>query len=939
MGNETDESGLRVTGTAYFRRVDGSLRRALHIQLPVPFSGPAQAQVVIGGETTGASFSVTNGQAMLVGPTPHDQPTTAYVTATCEAGTWTGAATLPPARLWTIYVAQDKHLDYGWIHPVEKVVERMNTLIDYHLDAAHRLGLRWNLDTSIWVDEFLRSRPSTRAEQLLSALRSGDFEAGAFWLVPLAGLMGSEELLQSLTYARHLHETFGIPVRTASLQEVPSLPWGLATILAGAGFSYIVKGAYNLRNPHLHERDPLPLAFWEGPDGGRVLMKWDAYQDTHTWGGYAEAYALWRSPSDEARLKFIEDTIARYEGYRAYPFDAILLAGTGFDEYPQTTVVSEFIQWFNAQGWEYPRLVDATWNQFWLDIERQLETGRAQVPVIRGDWGTTWEEWPAQLAHLSTAYRRARETVLAAQTLAALAYKLDPATHPTRGEALACAWRGLLQFTDHNIGGISEVIADDMRDRKAMYAYTAAREGARALEGGLATLAAHVSRAAAGERRLLVANPNSWLRSAVVEVMVPEPGPCGVVDMETGQAIPGQLETRGAWPEHYLSFLAPDVPAFGYRTFTVRRGPGSAILPQAAPSDPAMENRFYRLAVDSHTGGLCSLWDAVTQRELVAAGADRALNQYLYFSDGALHRPQLETVTIRQGPISTSLSVEASCLRTKLRITYLLYDGLDQVGILNELTKEPSAEPQCSWFLFPFDIPNRQYYYDGPAAILRPGLQADGGDLLPGSGRTCIAVQSFLAAAGFDLSVILATPDAYLVQLGEQALRDPLADADPRHPLAPSLAMHNFTRNDHAVAQGGQTHFAFRYGIFSEPGPFQSNAALRFTKEVAQPLPAAWVTGGDSAPLKAARHSFLSVTPGHVVATGLKVAEDGHGWVLRLWECEGRAAEVAVDIGGLGARRAWRCDLLERTQDSLAVRGGAVRLTMPARGLQALRFE
>ncbi len=939
MGDEVNESRLQIEGTAYFYTVDGRLQRALRVQLPISFSGPAQARVVADGETIDSDFQVASGQATIYGPVPCDQPVTVQVTVTCSAGTWAGAATLAPTRPWTIYVAQDKHLDYGWIHPVEKVVERMNILTDYHLDAAQRMDLHWNFDASIWVEEFLRARPSTRVEHLLSVLRSGCFEVGAFWLVPFPGLMGTEELLQSLYYARHLQETLGIPVRTASLQEVPSLPWGVATILAGSGLHHVVKGAYNLRNPHLRERDPLPLAAWEGPDGSRVLLKWDVYEDTHSWGGYAEAYALWRSASNEQRVKFIEDTIARYDHYRNYPFDAILLAGTGFDEYPQTSVVSEFIQWFNAQGWEYPRLVDATWHQFWLDIENQQEAGQVQVPVLRGDWGTSWEEWPAQLAHLNTVYRRARETVLAAQTLAALAYKLDPATHQARSEALASAWRGLLQFADHNIGGITAVIADDMRDRKATYAYTATREGARALDGGLATLAVNVSHTTADERLLLVANPTGWPRTGVVEVMVPDPGPYEIVDPESGQAIPCQLETRGKWPEHYLSFMAADVPAFGYRTFSVRRGSGAVTTPRPDTSGPALENYFYRLTVDPDTGGLRSLWDKVAGRELVDASAGHVLNQYLHFSDGALYRPRLESVATRQGPVTSSLTVEVSCLQARLCTTYLLCDGFSQVDIVNELTKEASAEPQCSWFLFPFNVPGHQYYYDGPAAILRPGLQADGGDLLPGSGRTCVAVQSFLAAANSDFAVTLATPDAHLIQFGDQVLCDPLSDSDPRHPLVLSLVMHNFTRNDHAVTQGGQTHFTFRYSILSNAEPFQSGVALKFAKEVAQSMPATWVTGGVSAPLKAARHSFLSVTPGNVMVTGFKVAEDGRGWVLRLWECEGQATEVMVDVTGLGVTQAWHCDLLERTQAPLAVPGGVVRLTVPARGLRAIRFE
>jgi hypothetical protein len=935
--SEISGSALRIEGTANLRRVNGVLCRALRLHLPVPFSGPAQACIVTPEGTIRAECQVTDGQALLDGPSGFASPLAVAATLFCPAGTWSGQALLAPMRCWTIYIAQDKHLDYGWIHPVEQVVARMNTLTDYHLDAARRIGLRWNLDSSIWVEEFLRTRPSARTEQLLAALRTGQFEVGAFWLVPLPGFMGSEELLRSLYYARSLQEELGIPVRTAAIQEAPSLCWGLAMLLSGAGIEHVVKGAFDLRNPHLREREPWPLVTWEGPDGSHVLLRWDCYADTFLWGGYGEAYKLWVSATTAERVQFIEDTAARYAAYADYPVDAILLAGTGFDRYPQTTVVSEFVAWYNAQGWEYPRLVDATWDQYWQDVERQLVSRRDRVKVARGDWGTAWEEWPAQMAHLNTVYRRARETVLAAEALAALAYRLDPASHPRRRVALEAAWRGLLQFTEHDFGGITPSMAADTYDRKATYAYSAAREGSRALESGLSVLANSVPAAAADERLLLVGNSGSYARSDVVEVVMPDTGPYAVEDAESGQELPAQIATRGVWPEQYLSFAAREVPAFGYRCFRLRSAPGAVPLPQPMPAPLHWAAPFFSLSVDPQTGGLSSLYDLVARRELVRPG--QALNQYLHFSAGQLYRPQVESVALCRGPVSSSLTVEISCLRARLRSTYVLYENLPYLDIVNELVKEPTEEAQCSWFLFPLNLAAPQYYYDGPAAVLRPGLEDDGGDLLPGAALSSVSVQSLLAAAGPEGSLLLATPDAHLMQFGEGVLCDPLTDSAPHDPLALSLVLHNFTRNDHVLAQGGQRHFAFRYRLAWAPGPFQADVALRLAWGAARPLPATWVTGTPQAPLSAAKGSFLSVEPGNVLVTGCKVAEDGCGWVLRLWECAGRDTQATVDVGRLGASRAWCCDLLERRQGPLTIERGCVRYALPARGLRALRFE
>ncbi|NLE45275.1 MAG: hypothetical protein GX620_11185 [Chloroflexi bacterium] len=929
---------LAIEPTPYVRTVGGVPVRAFRLTIPVPFSGTVRVQHTTGGDTTTTEANATDGLILAYAPADFDHALSLTWAVSCAEGAWHALSTAQPARRWRIYIAQDKHLDYGWIHPVERVAERMNVLTDFYLDRIGSLGLRWNFDVAIWVEEFLDARPSWQAERLIEALRSGQFEVGGFWLVPFPGLMGTEEILQNLYYARRLEETWSIPVRTASLQEAPSLPWGLATILAGAGIPYIVKGAYDLRNPHLREREPLPLSEWEGPDGSRVTMKWDAYDNTNTWGGYAEAYRLWRNPAYEERIEFIEDTITRYELNAAYPFDAILLAGTGYDEYPQTATVSQFIQQFNSQGWEYPQLIDATWSQFWDDIEGQRESKAIVTPRVRGDWGTTWEEWPAQLARLNTMYRRARETVLTAQALTALAYHYDPDTHPTRRDALHAAWRGLLQFGDHNIGGITASLAEDMHGRKAMYVYTAAREGSRALDGGLSTLASAMPKSGPGERTLLVVNPDSWDHDGIVEVVVPEAGPYDVIDVESGGIVPSQIETRGRWPEHYLSFVARGIPGFGYRTYLVQQGTTSREWIELDSTQRILENELYRLTVDAETGGVRSLIDKTAMHELVNNREGCGFNQYLHFSDGQLHVPRLSSVSAQAGALGMRLSADIMCFRGGLRSTYLLYNDLPHVGIINELVKEPSAETQSSWFTFPLNLAGHRYYYDGPAAILRAGMQAERGDLLPGAGRTCVAVQSFVAATDSQHTATLATPDAHLFQFGRHILRDPLSDSDPRQPLALSLVMHNFTRNDHAVAQGGQAHFDFRYSISSRAEPFRGGAAVKFAKGTARNLPATWVTGTNDAPLRTPVGRLLHCTSESAIVTGLKVAEDRRGWVMRFWECDGRPAQISVDARSFGAQEAWHCDLLERDLEQLSLDHGVAHVTLRPRGLLALRL-
>ena len=60
----------------------------------------------------------------------------------------------------------------------------------------------------------------------------------------------------------------------ANITDVPSYSWSYASILHDAGIRYFAAGSNNWRAPILlqgrwNAKSPF---YWEGPDGGRVLM-------------------------------------------------------------------------------------------------------------------------------------------------------------------------------------------------------------------------------------------------------------------------------------------------------------------------------------------------------------------------------------------------------------------------------------------------------------------------------------------------------------------------------------------------------------------------------------------------------------------------------------------------------------------------------------------
>ena len=118
-------------------------------------------------------------------------------------------------------------------------------------------------------------------------------------------------------------------------------------------------------------------------------------------------------------------------------------------------------------------------------------------------------------------------------------------------------------------------------------------------------------------------NPTSWPRTDVVVATLP--GGTGVAEPD--------VVVRVAAAGSRRRVFVKDVPACGYRV--LKLGPA-----QPAGRDPSriegnvIESRFYRVTFDPATGGIMSILDKESGRELVDPKAPYRLNQYLYVAGG-----------------------------------------------------------------------------------------------------------------------------------------------------------------------------------------------------------------------------------------------------------------------------------------------------------------
>jgi hypothetical protein len=361
---------------------------------------------------------------------------------------------------------------------------------------------------------------------------------------------------------------------------------------------------------------------------------------------------------------------------------------------------------------------------------------------------------------------------------------------------------------------------------------------------------------------------------------------------------------------------------------------------------PVMENRFYRVSVDPKTGGISSLVDKETGREIVDKTCPWSLNTYIYEQPeggrkavddmtkrAIFHRwtPESAKVTAGwRGPGATSFLVTSSpkmCRKLEQRI--ILYDDIKRIDLVNVLDKEETFDPEAVYFAFPFAVgpglpgafsnklgailpaDKAKGMQPGAAALPGPNVRfeisdgdmAPGTEQLPGTTLDWHAVQNWVEFSGKDARVIWSPVEAPLVMVGDINIGKWLTSLDLQNAWVFSYAMNNYWMTNFKASQEGRVEF--RYSLTSLPpappltgapaSPAGSDRVVssRFGWEVHTPLAAVWLPAKNKGRITTPFESLISIDQPNVIIQALWLDSDGKP-VVRLREIAGQATEARV---------------------------------------------
>jgi alpha-mannosidase len=870
----------------------------------------------------------------------------------------------------TIIVVPETHWDREWYQPFEvfrarlvRLMDRLLRLLDTNPDYRY-----YTLDgQTIVLEDYLEIRPDRR-EDIARLVQAGRLLIGPWYVLADEFLVGGESHIRNLQTGIAVARQFGPVMMMGYMPDMFGHMAHLPAVLAGFGISAAViwRGAdKSLTSSEF---------FWRAPDGSEVLT-------VHLPLGYGMAAA---PASDRQRLLMQLNSLRQLLEPWASTRYLLLPSGSDHTE-PQP---------------ELPAII-ATANEALDDAELVHGTLPMYIEAVRremGDRSGSWLRWQGefrsgQRAHvlpgvLSSRMWIKQENQACEDLLLRWAEPFSTWSHllrrrngdePERAASnvgsLRLAWRLLLQNQPHDsICGCSiDEVHDDMKMR-----FRRCRRLAEAVRDDALGYLAEAAAPASGPQ-VVVFNPLSAARTDFCIARVPVEAGLEPVALEDGDggSIAVQFLRRGRLspldplPERVeVGFLAPDVPAVGYRALRVVYGQAlpagrQVRRPRLQPAR-AIENECFRVEADPADGTL-TLTDratGVTLRGLhrFVDGGD-AGDEYNYcppardeLVESPRRPPRIRLV--ENGPARWTLEIALeyslpralspdsqgrSPQRRPCRIVsrMSLCPGVPRLDFETEVDNQ--AEDHRLRVHFPAGLRTDASHAEQHFGVVRRAIALPEHDFTwaePPQGtypqKSFVDVNDgrrglMLANRGLPEYEVLDGPDGVTValtllrcvgMLSRSWLPTRPAQAGP---LVPTPG-----------AQERGRH-VFYYSLIPHGGGWES--AFGQAHRFAVP-PRAVVVAGGKGQLPHV-NSLLSVRPDCLVLSALKEAEDGQGLIVRLYNiaAEPVAGEVRLESASGGWQAVERVNLNEEPLGPAAVRDGSVRLSLQPNEIATLRFR
>ncbi|HSF82568.1 MAG TPA: alpha-mannosidase [Anaerolineales bacterium] len=809
----------------------------------------------------------------------------------------TGHAHLDVAWLWTLGEARRKAERTFY-----NVIRYMEQFPHYHFSQSQPQ-----------LYEYIRQDQPQLFELIKQRVAEGRWEPlGGMWVEADCNLSGAESLARQFLLGRtFFRQQFGPAAETPVLwlPDVFGYAWSLPQLIRQAGLQFFmtIKIGWSQYN-----RPPYDTFLWQGLDGTRVLTHFSTVKELGS--SFASTYNSLANPPE---------SLGAWHNFQQKELQRDLLMAYGYGDGgggPSREMLEnlELMEAFPG----LPQVRHSSVRQFFEAIASL--NGSPMLPVWNGELYLEYHRGTYTSQARNKRLNRKSEFLLHdAEFLAAWAFLLDP-DYAYPAEEFTRAWRTVCLNQFHDILPGSS-IGPVYEESRAQYAQLAADVSAlrdRALEA--------ISRSVEGD--ILLVNPTSFRQSGLVFI----PGSPFQQPVRDGQPVPVQPAGSGLWAD------VGELPPYGIVALNLAvESPspeGRRVEAEAQPSATSahvLENEILKVEFNLD-GDITRIYDKSAHREVLPEG--EVANQFQAFEDRPLDfdawdidiyyddkiwyaDPAASLRLVESGPLRQTLEVRRKILSSEYtqRISLCRNSArLDFETVIHWNERQTLLK-----VAFPVQVLAPQATYEVQwGSVQRPTHRNTSWDWA--RFETCAHKWVDLSEGGYGVSLL--NDCKYGHDIRDHVIRLTLL----RSPNIPDPS-----------ADFGEHHFT--YSLLPHTGGWDERTqaeayALNDPLIVYRPQRSLSAGEGQPAAARPLPESFIQVDQAHVIVETVKRAEDGDGFIVRLYESQRRRGTVTVQAG-FELESAWVVNLLEGNETRLRPEGNRVILDIKPFQIVTMRLK
>lgn len=795
----------------------------------------------------------------------------------------------------TITAIGHSHIDMAWLWRLHHTRQKAGRTFATVLHLMRQYPEYRFIHSSPQLYEYLEQDFPEIFEQVKAKIASGEWEiTGGMWIEADVNVPSGESLIRQFLFGkRYIREKFGKETKLLWLPDVFGYSGSLPQIMKGCGIEYFMTTKISWSQ---FNRFPYDTFYWCGIDGTEILTHFITTPDTE--GSWFYTYNGLLRPQDVKGI---------WEAYRqkAVNNDLLLTFGWGDGGGGPTREMLE-----NARVMQdvpgFPQVRTGTAEPYFEQLADRVKD--QDLPVWDGELYLEYHRGTYTSQAASKRANREMEVLYHnAEWLSALAdILLNENQYPA--EALNEGWKLILLNQFHDIlpgSSIPQVYQDSMAD------YARAREiGEQAVKTAMQQITSKIK---VDEPSVVVFNPVGWFRLGMIEIE----GINKTLQLPNGLAAPAQVIGNSTLVLVHL------IPPYGYQAY-----PLIDIQPQEVEiivTTTLLENTRYKIELNT-AGQITSIYDKSAGREILAGTG----NQLIAFEDKPMRfdawdiDPYYQEKPYLLTDLVEAMVEETGPLRGTLRLVWRFYDSAitQRISIYNH-SSQIDFRTHIDWHehqvllkvAFPVNIRSTCATYDIQfGTIERPTHWNTSWDYA----RFEVVGHKWADLSEGNYGVALLNDCKYGYDIKDNVMRLTLIKSG----ITPDP---NADNGEHT----------FTYSLLPHQGDWREANVPRMADQLNISLLSKSISPQKG--IFPASIKLTMVDTENVILETLKRAEDGNGWIVRLYENQG-SREKNLWLGfGRRIQKAMLCNLVEEDSIEYNVDGNTLKFDIAPYEIKTFR--